>query len=389
MFDNNKILAFIPARGGSKGLKDKNIHPIGGKPLVGHTIEAALASKYIDDVVVSTDSEKIADVAKKFGAEVPFLRPAEIAGDTSKTIDAIVYTLQKLKESGKVYDDFILLQPTSPLRTTDILDAAIEKYFKFDRKSLVSVSKVKDLPVLVRTVVGEDKMEKLLNQNSTVRRQDAADYYKVNGAIYINKIADINQQTSFNDNEVPFIMAAENSIDIDDYSDVEIAKYWYNRMKLTTQVKSEAEISHIKTIEQLLEIIRSYREILIYPLGNEGNRFLDYLKYKNLIGKISCIAVESAGIFNNIPQFQNGLPKMPLELLTHMKDSAVFLVPVPKVWVQRVENILQKFGCKKVVFVDEELHQQIQKELKIFGGVWSEKNLRFVRRKAGWADADL
>lgn len=231
MFNKNKILAFIPARGGSKGIKDKNIYPLCGKPLIAYTIETALASKYIDDVIVSTDSEKIAEVAKNFGAEIPFLRPKEFATDTSKTIDAILYTLAELSKCGRIFDDFMILQPTSPLRTTNDIDNAIEKYFKFDRKSLVSVSKVKDSPILIRNVIVEDKMEKLLEINSTIRRQDMPNFYRVNGAIYIKKISEIDEQTSFNDNEIPYIMSEENSVDIDEYLDLEIAKYFLNKKK--------------------------------------------------------------------------------------------------------------------------------------------------------------
>ena len=226
MFEENKILAMIPARGGSKDIKDKNIYPLCGKPLIAYTIEAALNSKYLDDVIVSTDSEKIADVAKNFGAEVPFLRPPELASDTSKTIDAILHVITELKKIGRVYDDFILLQPTSPLRTSENIDNAIEKYFKFGRKSLVSISKVNDSPIFMRTIISEDRMKKVLELPSTVRRQDLPDFYRVNGAIYINKISEIDEQTSFNDNEVPFLMSPGSSVEVDEYKDLEIVKFF-------------------------------------------------------------------------------------------------------------------------------------------------------------------
>lgn len=226
MFEKNKILAFIPARGGSKGIKDKNIFPVCNKPLIAYTIEAALDCNYIDDVIVSTDSEKIAEVAKNFGAEVPFLRPSELASDTSKTLDAILYTLSELEKIGKIFDDLILLQPTSPLRTAEDINKALEKYFKFGRKSLVSLSEVNDSPILMRKIISEDKMEKLLDVNSTIRRQDMQKFYRVNGAIYINKISEIDCQTSFNDNEIPFVMSQENSVDVDEYQDLEVVKYF-------------------------------------------------------------------------------------------------------------------------------------------------------------------
>ena len=100
MFGKKKILALIPARGGSKGIKNKNIIDLCGKPLIQYSIDAALQSKYIDDVVVSTDSQAIADVSKKCGAEVPFLRPAELASDTAKSIDAVIHAVNTLKTLG-------------------------------------------------------------------------------------------------------------------------------------------------------------------------------------------------------------------------------------------------------------------------------------------------
>ena len=226
MFKGNKILAFIPARGGSKGIKNKNIIDVNGQPLIHYTIKAALKSKYIDKIFVSTDSEKIKNVAEQCGIEIPFLRPAELAADTSKTIDAIIYTIDELKKRGEIYDDLIILQPTSPLRTVDDIDNAVEKFYNCGRKSLVSVSPVTDSPLFIRKVIDDTRMEKILDINSTVRRQDMLKFYVINGAIYINKISEIDFSTSFNDNEIPFIMAAENSADVDEYVDLTIVKYW-------------------------------------------------------------------------------------------------------------------------------------------------------------------
>ena len=136
------MLALIPARGGSKGIKGKNIIDINGKPLIAYTIEAGKQSKYIDDVVVTTDSEKIAEVSKKYGAEIPFMRPAEYAQDKSKTIVAVLHAIKELKRQDKVYDTLVLLQPTQPLRTSEDIDKAIELYFEKSCMSLVSVSEV-------------------------------------------------------------------------------------------------------------------------------------------------------------------------------------------------------------------------------------------------------
>ncbi len=231
MINNLRILAIVPARGGSKGIKDKNIKEIEGHPLIEYTIEAAKRCEYIDEIVVSTDSEKIAKVAKKAGAKVPFLRPDELASDTARTIDVVLFTIDQLKLIGQEYDIVVLLQPTSPLRDEDDICGAIEKYVSCNMKSLVSVSEVSESPILMRQIVDETHMEKLLNINSTIRRQDMAKYYMVNGSIYINKIEELNSDTSFNDNVIPYVMDRSHSVDIDDYVDIEVMKYYVNNRK--------------------------------------------------------------------------------------------------------------------------------------------------------------
>ncbi len=225
MFENKRILAIIPARGGSKGIPHKNIIDLCGKPLINYTIEAALGSKYIDYVIVSTDDQEIAKVARYCGAEIPFMRPAEFADDTSKTIDAVLYTVSELENIGEKFDILVLLQPTEPLRTAGDIDGAIDRYFECGCHSLVSVSEVDDHPILIRSVE-ENRLKPLLNGSSTCRRQDMPIYYRVNGCIYINAISELNRKTSFNDNTVPYIMERSHSVDIDELSDLALARYY-------------------------------------------------------------------------------------------------------------------------------------------------------------------
>lgn len=226
MIKNKRVLGWIPARGGSKGIKDKNICLLDGKPLISYTIKAAKKSKYIDMVMVSTDSEKIAEVAKVCGAYIPGLRPKELASDTAKTIDALLYSLQNLQKSGHQFDIVCLLQPTSPLRNEYDIDRALELFDVYNcEKNLVSVSRATKNPVLLRKIYGDGTMDKLMDVQSTVRRQDMVPYYEVNGAIYINLIDGIDSYTSFNDNELPFIMEANHSIDIDEPIDFIVAEY--------------------------------------------------------------------------------------------------------------------------------------------------------------------
>ena len=225
MYLDKRILALIPARGGSKGIKNKNITLLHGKPLIAYTVEAAIRSVYVDDVVVSTDSYEIAEVAKAYGAKIPFMRPDEFAQDDSKTIDVVIHAIQELSGVGR-YDALILLQPTQPLRNKEDIDLAIETYFRFGEKSLVSISEVDDHPLLIRQIGEDGKLTKLLKSSSTCRRQDMPTFYRVNGCIYINKISEINEETSFNDNEIPYVMKRENSVDIDEPIDLALAEYY-------------------------------------------------------------------------------------------------------------------------------------------------------------------
>ncbi|HBF76227.1 MAG TPA: acylneuraminate cytidylyltransferase family protein, partial [Clostridiaceae bacterium] len=184
MYKKKKILALIPARGGSKQIINKNIKLLCGKPLISYTIEAALASDYIDDVVISTDSDLIAEISLKYGGQVPFMRPKELAGDESKTIDVAIHAINALIKMGRNYDYLVLLQPTSPLRTKDDIDSAIKIIIDGDISSLVSVREVKENPALMRTIEN-NKLKNIMDFNGSLRRQDLPKYYIFNGAIYI------------------------------------------------------------------------------------------------------------------------------------------------------------------------------------------------------------
>ena len=168
--------------------------------------------------MVSTDDNEIASLSKELGAQIPFLRPKEFASDKAKTLDAVLHATNNLYDMGMVFDDLVLLQPTQPLRTAEDIDRAIEKYFENGCKDLASVSEVDDNPILIR-FIKNDELIPILNMSSTCRRQDMPKYYRVNGCIYINNIRNLNENTSFNDNIIPYIMKKEHSIDIDDYFD--------------------------------------------------------------------------------------------------------------------------------------------------------------------------
>ena len=231
MYKNNKFLAVIPARGGSKGIKKKNIYQVFGKPLIAYTIEEARKSKYIDRCLVSTDDKEIAKISKRYGADVPFLRSSNLANDNSKTIDALIEVIDNLKDLNDLYDYIIVLQPTQPLRRSFHIDESIEEIINNEKNCIVSVSEVNEHPILMRTI-NNGILENLLSMKSTVRRQDFPEYYKINGAIYINKIdSNFNSNLSLNDNNIPYVMDSIYDLDIDEPIDIEFFKYRYRLMK--------------------------------------------------------------------------------------------------------------------------------------------------------------
>lgn len=226
MINNRKVLAIIPAREGSKGIKNKNIMELNGKPLVSYTIEAANRSKYIDYVMVSTDGEKIAEISREYGAHIPFMRPKQLALDTSKTVECIVHSIEELKKLDMKYDVLALLQPTSPLRTADDIDRALEIFEENGEEGVVSVREVSESPILMRSVGKDGRLVNLINCNSTIRRQDMPKYYKVDGAIVVHAIEKINLDTSFNDNPIPCFMEVSHAADIDKMEDAILAEYY-------------------------------------------------------------------------------------------------------------------------------------------------------------------
>ncbi|SJZ43945.1 acylneuraminate cytidylyltransferase family protein [Selenihalanaerobacter shriftii] len=222
MFEGNQILAIILARGGSKGIPKKNIKELNGKPLIAYTIESAKQSRYIDCLVLSTDDEEIAEVGKQYGAEVPFIRPDELATDTAKSEDAIIHALNWLRDNEEYLPDYImLLQPTSPLRAVEDINRSIEKLTASKADSLISICKTDKSPYWMKTINDEGYLEPVISEKKHYnRRQDLPDTYQLNGAIYIAKVEMfLKYKSFFTDKIVPYIMPRERSIDIDDVID--------------------------------------------------------------------------------------------------------------------------------------------------------------------------
>ncbi|WP_061236009.1 cytidylyltransferase domain-containing protein [Leptospira weilii] len=218
---DQKILGLIPARGGSKGIPRKNIKLIAGKPLIVWTIEAALKSKYLTSIVVSTDDFEIAEIAKQSGASVPFLRPSELATDYSSGIDPVLHALDNLPE----FDYVMLLQPTSPLRTSADIDDCIEFSIKKKTNSVVSVCETQENPFWMFRLDDSLKMTKLLNVEDVKRRQDSPKIFSLNGSIYLSEVNYFREKKKFiTEDTLAYLMSKESSIDIDDMMDWKLAE---------------------------------------------------------------------------------------------------------------------------------------------------------------------
>ncbi|MEA2015212.1 MAG: acylneuraminate cytidylyltransferase family protein [Actinomycetota bacterium] len=227
MYKGKTILGLIPARCGSKGLPRKNIKPLLGKPLIVWTIEQALASKYLDRVIVSTDDKEIVEVSKKYGAEVPFMRPKELATDEAKGIDVVLHTIDWIEKNDQLYDLVMLLQPTSPLRKSEDIDKAIELLILKKAKAIVSVCEVDHHP-LWANILPEDGCMKgfIKTEIMNKSRQELPVFYRLNGAIYFAYCNYLKRQKSFFGRDTfAYIMPQERSIDIDDEIDFKLAEF--------------------------------------------------------------------------------------------------------------------------------------------------------------------
>ena len=216
------VLCLIPARGGSKGLPNKNIKSFLSKPLIEWTIEIALQCEFIDKVIVSTDSDEIAYISSKAGADIPFKRPSNLALDTSPAINVVMHALKYLDK----YDHVVVLQPTSPLRSLDDLNSAFNLYINNESDSLVSICKASKHPSWSYFLGPSNELIPFDSSKNYICRQDFVPTYFLNGAIYINSREFIfNQKAFINENTIGYIMPEERSIDIDSDLDFKIAEF--------------------------------------------------------------------------------------------------------------------------------------------------------------------
>ncbi len=216
------LLALIPARGGSKGIPRKNVKELCGKPLIAWSIEAAQKSKNIDRLVISTEDEEIADIAQSYGAEVPFLRPAELAKDETPSITIVLHALEQFSEVEQI----LLLQPTSPLRTTSDIDEIVKLSREHQAPAAVSVCESSKHPYWMFSF-GKDRILSPFTGNPiATRRQDLPKAYILNGALYLAKTDWIQQNRSFFSPEtIGYVMPPERSVDIDTLLDWEWVEF--------------------------------------------------------------------------------------------------------------------------------------------------------------------
>jgi len=219
------MLAIIPARSGSKGLPGKNIRELLGKPLIAYSVEAALRSETITEVIVSTDDEKIADIAVKFGANCPFLRPPELATDSSLAVDAYIYTIERLmKERSTTIDSVVILQPTSPLRLPVDIDGCVDLFIKKSADSVVSYTEEAHPITWHKYISNENKIENIF-QEEIKNRQDYRKSYYPNGSVYVFKYSMLKEKIYYTEKSYAYIMPKNRSVDIDYLGDFEYVEY--------------------------------------------------------------------------------------------------------------------------------------------------------------------
>lgn len=222
-----EYLCLIPAREGSKRLPGKNIKPLCGKPMIGWTIEAAREALPEAEVVVSTDGEAIMQIARDFGAQVPFSRPAQLSDSTASSIDVVLHAIEFFQSQGVQVDNLVLLQPTSPLRDSEDIRAAVQIFEQPEVRAVISVCEAEHSPLWQNTLESDDCMDNFLRPEVINKRgQDLPTYYRLNGAIYVASVEDLKTHKSFflEKGTKAYKMATQSSVDIDHALDFQLAE---------------------------------------------------------------------------------------------------------------------------------------------------------------------
>jgi len=219
------MIAIVPARGGSKGLPGKNIKDLCGKPMIAYTIEEALKSKYIDEVILSTDCTEIEKIAIKYGAKSLFLRPSYLASDTAQAIDNYIYTIDKLNNDYKYnIKDFIVLQPTSPLRKVNDIDNAIELFREKNADSVISYTEEHHPIVWHKYITRDGKFENIFEENISNRQEIKKSYFP-NGAMFVFNYDLIKTGKYYSEKSYAYVMPRSRSADVDTIEDFKYIEF--------------------------------------------------------------------------------------------------------------------------------------------------------------------
>ena len=235
-----KNLAIIPARSGSKGLKDKNIKLLNGKPLLAYSIEAAKKSELFDEIMVSTDSQEYANIAKQWGANVPFLRNNELSNDTASSWDVVKDVICQYKNLGFEFETVTLLQPTSPLRSGIDINKAYQVLEDKNANFVVSVCEMDHSPLWSNIIPESGLMDKFINEEiASMPRQKLPKYYRINGALYVIKVEHLmNSDKLYDKNTYSLVMDKDKSIDIDSEFDFKMAEFLISKNIESKNLKS-------------------------------------------------------------------------------------------------------------------------------------------------------
>lgn len=229
MINNRRVIAVVPARGGSKGVPGKNLRIVGGQSLLHRTLLTARASKYLDGIIVSSDDDHILEHASQINDIEVLRRPADLATDESAMAPVVEHVLLFYPA-----DIVVLLQPTSPLRQTTDIDGALEKLVTEEATSVVSVCPARTSPHWMYHLVDGDRLQALLPKPEVATRQELPQYFQVNGALYAVDVAWFSEHKSFVNNEtVAFVMPGDRSIDVDTPEDLDIAEALLLRQRRT------------------------------------------------------------------------------------------------------------------------------------------------------------
>ena len=226
MINGQKLLALVPARGGSQRLPQKNVLELAGKPMICWSIEAAKQSRFVDRIVVSTEDSSIADIARQAGAEVPFVRPSHLATETASTMDVVEHTLGELEKIGHSFEYILLLQPTSPLRRARHIDESIEIMCNRKADAVIGVTQIEHPIEWTNTLKDDLSMDQFFGPAFMKRSQDFPIRYRVNGAIYLARVQYLKDEGTFflKTNILGYVMEQEASVDVDTFFDFRVAQ---------------------------------------------------------------------------------------------------------------------------------------------------------------------